>query len=139
MPAVGKVTEAFWAVTSKLPTTSNCEESLALRMVMDLIPPARFLVSVILFASVIPLYFVIRVRTKQQKILSSFLFIALLTYGVHTLLESAEIIDYSIFIKICLIASAFGLIISYSFFQIRHNNVIIGGIFGLVMMISFGM
>lgn len=75
-------------------------------------------VSVILFASVIPLYFVIRVRTKQQKILSSFLFIALLTYGVHTLLESAEIIDYSIFIKICLIVSAFGLIISYSFFQI---------------------
>ena len=75
-------------------------------------------VTVILFASVIPLYFVIRIRTKRQKILSSFLFIALLTYGIHTLLESAEIIDYSIFIKICLIVSAFGLIISYSFFQI---------------------
>jgi hypothetical protein len=54
------------------------------------------------------------------------------------LLESLEIIDYSIFTKICLIVSAFGLIISYSFFQIRHNNIIIGGIFGLAMMISFG-
>ena len=49
-----------------------------------------------------------------------------------------EIIDYSVFTKICLIASVFGLIISYSFFQIRHNNIIIGGIFGLAMMISFG-
>ena len=34
--------------------------------------------------------------------------------------------------------SVFSLIISYSFFQIRHSNVIVGGIFGLVMMISFG-
>mgnify|MGYP003575449085 FL=1 len=30
------------------------------------------------------------------------------------------------------------LIVSYSFFQIRHSNVIIGGLFGLAMMISFG-
>jgi hypothetical protein len=62
----------------------------------------------------------------------------LLTYGIHTVLESVEIIDYSLFTKICLIVSAFGLIISYSFFQIRDSNTIIGGIFGLAMMISFG-
>lgn len=30
------------------------------------------------------------------------------------------------------------LIVSYSFFQIRHSNVIIGGLFGLAMMVSFG-
>jgi hypothetical protein len=94
--------------------------------------------SIILAASLIPLYFVLRIRTKQQKILSSFLFIALLTYGIHTVLESVEIIHYSLFTKICLIASVFGLIVSYSFFQIRHSNVIIGGLFGLAMMISFG-
>jgi len=94
--------------------------------------------SIIFVASLIPLYFVLRIRTKQQKILSSLLFIALLTYGIHTLLESLGFIDYGLFTKICLIASAFGLIISYSFFQVRHSNVIIGGIFGLAMMISFG-
>lgn len=93
---------------------------------------------IILFASLIPLYFILRIRTDQQKILSSLLFIVLLAYGIHTLLESVSFIDYSIFIKICLVASAFCLIISYSLFQIRHSNVIIGGIFGLVMMISFG-
>jgi hypothetical protein len=94
--------------------------------------------SLILAASVIPLYFVLMIRTKKQKILSSFLFIALLTYGIHTILESVEVIDYSLFTKICLFASVFGLIVSYSFFQIRHSNVIIGGLFGLAMMISFG-
>ena len=94
--------------------------------------------SIIFVASLIPLYFILTIRTKQQKILSAFLFTALLAYAIHTLLESLEIIDYSLFTKICLIASAFGLIISYSFFQIRHNNTIIGGIFGLAMMISFG-
>ena len=62
----------------------------------------------------------------------------MLAYAIHTLLESLEIIDYSLFTKICLIASASGLIISYSFFQIRRSNIIIGGIFGLAMMISFG-
>jgi hypothetical protein len=105
-------------------------------MEMEIIPIIS--ASIIFVASLIPLYFVLRIRTKQQKILSSFLFIALLTYGIHTVLESVEIINYSLFTKICLIASAFGLIISYSFFQIRHNNAIIGGIFGLAMMISFG-
>jgi hypothetical protein len=94
--------------------------------------------SIIFVASLIPLYFILTIRTKQQKILSAFLFTALLAYAIHTLLEFLEIIDYSLFTKICLIASAFGLIISYSFFQIRHNNTIIGGIFGLAMMISFG-
>jgi hypothetical protein len=94
--------------------------------------------SLILAASVIPLYFVLMIRTKKQKILSSFLIIALLTYGIHTILESVEVIDYSLFTKICLFASVFGLIVSYSFFQIRHSNVIIGGLFGLAMMISFG-
>ena len=103
---------------------------------MEIIPIIS--VSIILAASLIPLYFVLRIRTKQQKILSAFLFTALLVYAIHTLLESLEIINYSLFTKICLIVSAFGLIISYSFFQIRHSNTIIGGIFGLVMMISFG-
>jgi hypothetical protein len=84
---------------------------------MEIIPVIS--ASVILAASLIPFHFVLMIRTKKQKILSSFLFIALLTYGIHTLLESVEIIDYSLFTKICLIASVFGLILSYSFFQIR--------------------
>ncbi|MHB8603419.1 MAG: hypothetical protein ACYC6W_12480 [Nitrosotalea sp.] len=38
----------------------------------------------------------------------------------------------------CSIISALGLVASYIFFQFKTNHAVIGGIFGIVMMISFG-
>jgi hypothetical protein len=89
-------------------------------------------------ASVIPLYFAKNIKSESQRILSSLLFIALLAYGIHSLLESFEVINYDIFAKLCFIVSASGLMIAYSFFQLKSSHVLIGGIFGIVMIMTFG-
>lgn len=88
-------------------------------------------------ASCIPLYFAIKVKHESQRILSSLLFVALLAYGFHSMLESFEIINYDFFAKVCFIISAFGLMVSYSIFQLKRSHALIGGIFGIAMMASF--
>jgi hypothetical protein len=88
-------------------------------------------------ASSIPLYFAVKVKHESQIILSSLLFVALLAYGFHSMLESFEIINYDLFAKVCFIISAFGLIVSYSIFQLKRSHAFIGGIFGVAMMASF--
>ncbi|HVD20366.1 MAG TPA: hypothetical protein VNB95_00310 [Nitrososphaera sp.] len=88
-------------------------------------------------ASSIPLYFAIKVKHESQRILSSLLFVALLAYGFHSMLESFEIINYDFFAKVCFIISAFGLMVSYSIFQLKRSHALIGGIFGIAMMASF--
>jgi hypothetical protein len=54
------------------------------------------------------------------------------------LLESFAVINYDMFTKLCFIVSAIGLMIAYFFLQLRSSHVLIGGIFGIAMMISFG-
>ncbi len=71
-------------------------------------------------ASSIPLYFAIKVKHESQRILSSLLFVALLAYGFHSMLESFEIINYDFFAKVCFIISAFGLMVSYFIFQLKR-------------------
>jgi hypothetical protein len=93
---------------------------------------------VVFVASFIPLYFAINIKTESQRIMSSLLFIALLAYGIHSLLESFEVINYDMIAKLCFIISAFGLMIAYSFFQLKSSHVLIGGMFGIAMMTSFG-
>jgi hypothetical protein len=88
-------------------------------------------------ASSIPLYFAVKVKHESQRILSSLLFVALLAYGFHSMLESFEIINYDLFAKVCFIISAFGLMVSYSIFQLKRSHALIGGIFGVAMMASF--
>lgn len=88
-------------------------------------------------ASSIPLYLAAKVKHESQRILSSLLFVALLAYGFHSILESFEIINYDLFAKVCFIISAFGLMISYSLFQLKRSHALIGGIFGIAMMASF--
>jgi hypothetical protein len=93
---------------------------------------------VVFAASIISLYFAVKTRNKGQRILSSLLFIALLAYGIHSLLESFEVINFDIFVKLCFIVSAFGLMVAYFFSQLKSSNGLIRGIFGIVMMVSFG-
>jgi hypothetical protein len=95
--------------------------------------------AIVFTASIIPLYFAVNIKTGNQRILSSLLFAALLAYGVHSLLESFEVVNYDMFAKLCFIVSAVGLMIAYSFLQLKSSNVLIGGIFGIAMMTSFGM
>jgi hypothetical protein len=94
--------------------------------------------SVVFAASIVPLYFAVNIRSESQKFISLFLFIALLAYGIHSLLESFEVINYDILVKLCFIISACGLIIAYSILQLKSSHVLIGGMFGIAMIISFG-
>ena len=40
--------------------------------------------------------------------------------------------------KLCFIVSTIGVMVAYFFLQVRSSHVLIGGIFGFAMMISFG-
>ena len=93
---------------------------------------------VVFAASIIPLCFAIKIRNESQRILSALLFIALLAYGIHSLLESFEVLSYDIFVRLCFIVSASGLMVAYSFLQLKSSHGLIGGIFGIAMMASFG-
>lgn len=93
---------------------------------------------VVLVSSSVPLYFVMKIKDDRQRILSSLLLFVLIAYSIHSIFESIGLDNHQIFTKICFVVAAFGLMASYVFFQIRINHVIIGGIFGIVMMVSFG-
>jgi hypothetical protein len=96
-------------------------------------------VIIVLAASSIPIHFALKIKTERQRILSSFLFAALIAYSIHSLLESFELVNYQVFTKLCFILSAFGLMAAYSFYQFRTNHALIGGIFGIAMIAAFGM
>lgn len=93
---------------------------------------------IVLLSSSVPFYFAMKVKDGRQRILSSLLLAALIAYSIHSLFEAFGFDNHQVFTKICFVVAAFGLMASYIFFQIRKNHVIIGGIFGMVMMASFG-
>jgi hypothetical protein len=96
-------------------------------------------VLIVLAASSIPIHFALKIKTERQRVLSLLLFAALIAYSIHSLLESFELVNYQVFTKLCFIVSAFGLMAAYSFYQVRTNHVLIGGIFGIAMIAAFGM
>lgn len=108
----------------------NLEENFSLQIIS---------VIIVLAASSIPIHFALKIKTERQRILSSFLFAALIAYSIHSLLESFELVNYQVFTKLCFILSAFGLMAAYSFYQFRTNHALIGGIFGIAMIAAFGM
>jgi hypothetical protein len=95
-------------------------------------------VLIVLAASSIPIHFALKIKTERQRILSLLLFAALIAYSIHSLLESFELVNYQVFTKLCFIVSAFGLMAAYSFYQFRTNHALIGGIFGIAMIVAFG-
>src|SRR5919199_616791 len=80
----------------------------------------------------------IKIKTERQRVLSLLLFATLIAYSIHSLLESFELVNYQVFTKLCFIVSAFGLLAAYSFYQFRTNHALIGGIFGIAMIATFG-
>ena len=95
-------------------------------------------VFIVLSASFIPIHFALKINMERQRILSSFLFAALIAYCIHSLLESFELVNYQVFTKLCFIVSAFGLMAAYSFYQFRINHAMIGGMFGIAMIAALG-
>lgn len=95
---------------------------------------------IVLASSLVPLYFILGIRTERQRLLSVILFVVLQAYVVHALIESFDLVssNYQDFAKVCFIISAFGLMASYSFFQVKTKHTLVGGIFGTVMIASIG-
>jgi hypothetical protein len=93
-----------------------------------------------LVSSLIPLYFMLGVKAERQRLLSLILFVVLQAYVVHSLIEVFGLVasSYQVFAKVCFVVSTFGLMASYSFFQVKTKHTLIGGIFGLAMMLTFG-
>ena len=96
-------------------------------------------VLIVLAATSIPIHFALKIKTERQRILSSFLFAALIAYSIHTLLESFELVNYQLFTRLCFIVASFGLMAAYSLYQFRTNHALIGGLFGIAMIAAFGM
>ena len=94
---------------------------------------------IVLVAALIPIHFMLGVKTRRQRILSSILLIVLSAYSAHSLIEALDLVgdNYQVFTKLCFIISAFGLMVSYSFFQLKTNHTLIGGIYGVAMMVAF--
>ena len=93
---------------------------------------------IVLASSSIPIHFALKIKTERQRVLSLLLFATLIAYSIHSLLESFELVNYQVFTKLCFIVSAFGLLAAYSFYQFRTNHALIGGIFGIAMIATFG-
>src|SRR5205085_11701757 len=68
------------------------------------------------------------------------LLIVLAAYSVHSLIEAFQLLgsNYQLFAKSYFIVSAFGLMLSYSFYQMKVKHAVIGGIYGIAMVASFG-
>ena len=93
---------------------------------------------VVLSASSIPIYLIYSVRAQRQRLLSSILLAALLNFAALSILESFELTNYQIVAKLFFITSALFLVVTYFVFQLRANHVLVGGLFGVAMIVAFG-
>jgi hypothetical protein len=94
-------------------------------------------VATVFLASIIPIYFAIKVRTNNHiLLLSTLLSLALLAYGIHGIVESLES-NYGLIFEICFLVGVLGTIISYAIFQ-KSKSHGLGGAFGLAMLSVFG-
>ena len=57
----------------------------------------------------------------------------------HSLIEAFQLVEagYQIITKLCFVISTFGLMVSYSFYQVKAKQSLIGGLFGIVMITAF--
>jgi len=94
--------------------------------------------TIILLASVIPFYIGIKVRANKQILLSSILLVlVLVTYGIHSIVESLWHNNFALIFEICFAASVTGTILSYSIFQKRSSHTLVSGIFGIAILSVF--
>jgi len=94
--------------------------------------------TIILLASVIPFYIGIKVRANKQILLSSILLVSiLLTYGIHSIVESLLLNNFALIFEICFAASVIGTILSYTIFQKRSLHSLVSGIFGIAILSVF--
>lgn len=90
-------------------------------------------------ASIVPVYFAIKIRDNREVLtVSALLSAALLAYGLHGIMELWWQGSIILILEICFVAAVIGTIISYMIFRKKRYNAIIGGMFGLAMLTVFG-
>ena len=88
-------------------------------------------------ASSVPFYFLLKIKSKKQVILSSFLAATLVVFGIHAIIETLEMLEDDIILQICFVVSLSCLIAIYYVFKTRKPYSF-NGAFGVVMIIVFG-
>jgi hypothetical protein len=95
---------------------------------------------IVLASSLVPLNFMLGVKSGRQRFLSVVLFLVLQAFVVHSLLEAFEFVavGYQVFTKLCFVIAAFGLVAAYIICQVKARHTLIGGLFGIAMLTAFG-
>ena len=95
---------------------------------------------IVLASSLVPLNFMLGVKSDRQRFLSIILFVVLQAYVVHSLLEAFDLVGmgYQVLAKLCFVGAAFCLMGSYIVYQARAKHSVIGGLFGVAMLVSIG-
>jgi hypothetical protein len=95
---------------------------------------------IVLASSLVPLNFMLGVKSHTERFLSTILFVVLLAYVTHSLMEAFDLvaIGYQAFAKICFVTAALGLVASYLVCQVKARHMLVGGLFGVAMLAAFG-
>ena len=95
---------------------------------------------IVLASSLVPLNFMLGVKSGRQRFLSVVLFLVLQAYAVHSLLEAFDLValSYQVFAKLCFVIAALGLMATYIICQAKARHTLIGGLFGITMLTAFG-
>lgn len=100
--------------------------------------PIQITSAVVTFAaSSVPLYFLLKIKSKKQMILSSFLAATLIVFGIHSAIETLEMLADDTILQICFVVSLSCLIATYYVFKTRKLYSF-NGAFGIVMIFVFG-
>jgi len=100
--------------------------------------PVQLVSSLVAFAaSSVPFYFLLKIKSRKQLVLSLFLGVALLVFGIHSIMETSHIIEDDIIFKACFIVSLSCLIAAYFVFRTKKPHSF-NGVFGVAMLLVFG-
>lgn len=100
--------------------------------------PLQLISSLVAFAaSSVPFYFLLKIKSRKQLVLSSFLGAALLVFGIHSIMETTHIIEDDMIFKVCFIVSLSCLITAYFVFRTKKPHSF-NGVFGVAMLLVFG-
>lgn len=88
-------------------------------------------------ASSVPFYFLLKIKSKKQIILSSFLAAALIVFGIHSTIEATEMLEDDTILQVCFVVALSCLIVTYYVFKTRKLHSF-NGVFGVVMFLAFG-
>jgi hypothetical protein len=100
--------------------------------------PIQIASAVVAFAaSSVPFYFLFKIKSKKQVVLSSFLAATLIVFGIHSIIETMGMLEDGTILQMCFVVSLSCLIATYYVFKTKKPYSF-NGAFGVVMTLVFG-